>query len=208
MRQPAPTPAQFLVRHRIKRRLLIASALLAIAGATWFDHQHQRDDIRRYEGKTFEVAYVIDGDTLDLQTPDPPRATTRIRLWGIDAPEIAHPQYHDKPAEPFGPEATRLTRELCDGKNVTIHLQPHRLRDRSDMRLLAYLTLPDGTSLNERLIAAGLARADDRWDHECFERYAHLERQAKQDRAGMWTSNAPSKRSAAATQTSRSISNK
>ena len=180
----------------MRRKLILLAAALFLIFITWLDRSvlaTGHDDLRQYEGKTFRVAYVLDGDTLDIIAPDPPRATTRIRLWGIDSPEIAHPQHNDKPAEPFGPEAALFTHQLCNGKDVTLHLQPHRLRDRSDERVLAYVTLPDGSSLNERLLAAGFARADDRWAHERLDRYAQLNRQAQHDQIGLWTPETPKK---------------
>jgi endonuclease YncB( thermonuclease family) len=170
---------------------LFFALALVLSALTWLDRRGlllpRHDDVLKYEGKTFHVAFVIDGDTFDITEPDPPQLTTRIRLWGINAPEIAHPKYSDKPDEPFGPEASRFTHELCDGNDVTLHLQPHRLRARGEARVIAYVTLPDGTSLNERLLSAGLAKADDRWPHEHSERYAMLEKQAQHDRVGLWS---------------------
>jgi endonuclease YncB( thermonuclease family) len=191
MRKWGPKPLEYLARRRRRRIAVTVACVLMLAGLTWLDRAglllHRLDDVQRYEGKTFHVAFVIDGDTLDIAAPDPPRKTTRIRLWGVNAPEVAHPQYNDKPDEPFGPEAATFVHQLCDGRDVQLHLQPHRLRDRSDVRVLAYVTLPDGTSLNERLLAAGLAKADDRWPHEQSERYAMLDKQAQHDRIGVWS---------------------
>lgn len=139
-------------------------------------------DAARYDGRSFQVVAVIDGDTLDLDAPDGRHATTRLRLWGVDTPEAA---YDARPAEPGAAAATQRTAELAYGQSVTVRLEPHRLRGRYG-RLLAYVILPDGTVLNERLLSEGLARADDRWPHRDVDRYAQLEAQAQREGRGLW----------------------
>lgn len=139
-------------------------------------------DRARYDGQTFRVASVTDGDTLRLDTPDGDDATTRVRLWGINTPELSR---DGKPAEPYAQEATDRVGQLAFGLPVTLHLEPHRPRDRYG-RVLGYITLPDGSVLNERLLSEGLARADDRWPHRHAERYARLEEQARHENRGLW----------------------
>lgn len=143
-------------------------------------------DPHRYEGRTFRVVAVVDGDTLDLDVPDGDRPTTRVRLWGIDTPEMGRPHaVPARPAEPWAREATDTARGLALGREVTITLEPRRIRDFYG-RLLAFVTLPDGEVLNETLLAEGLARADDRWPHRHLDRYARLEAQARHDGRGRW----------------------
>jgi len=141
-------------------------------------------DWSRYEGKRFKVTRVIDGDTIDIHHPDKDRPTTRIRLWGIDTPELARPD-KNRPAEPFAEVSTGFTRRLCEGQSIGLKLEPHRLRGRYG-RLLAYVELPDGTMLNERLLSAGLARAEKRFSHRWLDRFISLELQAKREGVGMW----------------------
>ncbi len=141
-----------------------------------------------YHGRTFLVTRVVDGDTLIVQAPDSDD-TVRVRLWGIDTPERAMPDPENPgrmlPAEPFAEEATQRARELCEGKQVRLLIESHRVRDRYD-RLLAHVELPDGTLLAEVLLLEGLARADDRWPHSRLERFAMIEQQARRSRTGLW----------------------
>ncbi len=139
-------------------------------------------DLRRYDGQTFRVVEVIDGDTLDLAVYDGDRPTTRVRLWGIDTPELARPA---RPAEPWADAARRSADRWAFDRRVTLRLEPHRVRDRFG-RLLAYVDLNDGTVLNERLLSEGLAEADARWPHRDLERYARLQEQARRAVAGRW----------------------
>jgi len=148
------------------------------------------DELARYDGRWFTVTRVIDGDTLDIDAPDGDRRVTRVRLWGIDTPEMAH---RDRPrAEPFAQEATDLTRRLAEGRRVRLTLEPHRLRGHYG-RLLAFVELPDGTLLNEALLSAGLARADGRWSHRYIRRFESLEREAREAKRGLWAGSATGK---------------
>ncbi|MEM6853667.1 MAG: thermonuclease family protein [Planctomycetota bacterium] len=139
-------------------------------------------DAARYDGRTFRVVAVVDGDTLDLDTPDDGQPTTRVRLWGINTPEKAR---DGRPAQAGAAEASERAHALAFGQPVTVRLEPHRLRGKYG-RLLVYVILPDGTVLNERLLSEGLARADDRWSHRDMDRYAQLERQAQREGRGLW----------------------
>ena len=139
-------------------------------------------DLARYDDQSFRVARVVDGDTLDLAVPDGDSPTTRVRLWGIDTPEVARAGQR---GEAYSARATELARDVAQGQMVSLDLEPHRLRGRYG-RLLAYVELPDGSVLNERLLLEGLATADDRWPHRHLERYRLLELQAKRQRRGLW----------------------
>lgn len=48
-------------------------------------------DHEKYDGKTFRVVHVVDGDTLDVEATDEVRRhpTTRIRLWGVEGPHTS-----------------------------------------------------------------------------------------------------------------------
>jgi endonuclease YncB( thermonuclease family) len=167
---------------------LIAAALLialVIADRSGWLLVRQPDDMTVYHGAAVRVARVIDGDTFEIQIPDRlhHRPVTQVRLWGVDSPEAAG---RNRPPEPFADEARALTQTLAAKGPVTLTLEPHRTRG-SFGRLLAHAQLPDGSSLNEALLAAGLARADDRWSHSLVGRYAQLERVARREGLGIWS---------------------
>jgi endonuclease YncB( thermonuclease family) len=175
---------------RFRRRRwpwLLAAALLVvliIADRSGWLLVGRDDDMSVYHGVTARVARVIDGDTIEIEIPDHlhQRPVTQVRLWGLDTPEAAG---RDRPAQPLADEARVLTQMLAGDGPVTLTLEPHRTRG-SFGRLLAHVRLPDGTSLNEALLTAGLARADDRWPHSLLGRYAQLERAAHREGLGIW----------------------
>ena len=179
---------QYIRRHRIRARVTIPLAigillLLAIADRNGWFYDHS-GDWGRYENQVVLVTHVVDGDTLHIDIPDAKRSTTRVRLWGIDTPELANPQ-QERLEEPFARESAERARQLAQGKRVRLHLEPHSLRGRYG-RLLAYVELPDGTLLNERLVAEGWARADTRFSHRWSDRFSLLQLQAQRDQIGMW----------------------
>lgn len=140
-------------------------------------------DWNRYHDKTFTVTRVIDGDTFDIDVPDSGSATTRIRLWGVDTPELAH---FGKPVMHFGPEAADFARETLAGRSVHIVLSPKQTRGKFG-RLLAYVYLERGGRMfNEMLLEKGYAYADLRFPHHYFDQFAAADRRARRAGVGMW----------------------
>ncbi|MCS7306812.1 MAG: thermonuclease family protein [Thermoguttaceae bacterium] len=129
-----------------------------------------------------QVWRVIDGDTLELADG------TKVRLIGVDAPELPQP---GQPAEPFAWEATRFTEQFLAGGPVWLQLDPHERWDRYGRRL-AYLWVGD-RMLNEQLLLAGLARArlEFRYSEAMKQRFAQAEAHARQARRGLWALSAP-----------------
>jgi len=96
--------------------------------------------------------YVVDGDTIVI-------SGTRIRIAGIDAPELHHP---------WGKNAKSAMIELCKGKIVTAMIQ----EDVSYDRIVAKCYLSDGTDLAAELVKQGLAID---WPRFSGGAYRHLE---------------------------------
>ena len=82
-------------------------------------------------------AYVIDGDTIIV-------AGHRIRLAGIDAPELD---------EPYGQKSKWEMVRMCKGQDITVRLNGFR----SHERVVGFCYLPDGTDLGAELVRRGLA---------------------------------------------------
>ena len=140
-------------------------------------------DWKKYHKRSFRVEKVIDGDTIDLAVPDNKDPTTRVRLLGVDTPETKNPKTS---VMYFGPEASAFTKKLCENQQVTVLLDT--VADQRDKygRLLAYIRLPDGSILDERLIAEGFGYADPRFEHSFYDKYAQLQEQAMRGKKGLW----------------------
>lgn len=140
-------------------------------------------DSAQYDHNAFEVVRVVDGDTLHLDVPDRDGRITKVRLLGIDAPEMGDAQ--KKPMY-FVDETTRFARDLALHKVVTIYLDEQAGSRDKYGRLLAYVELPDGRFLNEELLLGGYAYADLRFRHSYYQKYKQLEASARAVKAGLW----------------------
>jgi micrococcal nuclease len=189
----ADKPAYAMSRRTIAA--VTALCLLALATAVWLDNgkapliqlpktedEQILCDFAKYDGKSFLVVNVVDGDTIDINIPDGKYEHTRIRLWGVDTPETKDPRTG---VMYFGPEASEETRQLTLGKLVTVYLEERDTRDKYN-RLLAYILLPDRTYLNETLLSEGYAYADTRFRHIFYNKYKQLESAARSAKKGLW----------------------
>jgi micrococcal nuclease len=125
----------------------------------------------------YEVEKVIDGDTIIVKNGG------KVRLLGINAPEIAH---YEQATEPYGQEAHRRLQELLSHKRVYLEFDQRR-RDRYG-RLLAHVTREDGTPVNAILLQEGLARAlflQPNMQH--LQRYYAIESAAQRAKRGIWS---------------------
>lgn len=166
------------------KRIFIAVLLIGVVSIDRAGCLLAPNERRQYDGQWMQVVKIVDGDTIDVRASDGGEPT-RVRLWGIDTPETAK-RFGGQSSEPFADAATELTRRLCAGQTVRLHLESHRLRGTFG-RLLAHVELRDGRILNEELLLAGLARYEPRWAHSKLQRYELLEQQARHDHVGMWS---------------------
>jgi micrococcal nuclease len=181
--------APFWRRHPIAAVSIVALVVLACLDRSGVVPQ-QGDDRSRYHDQVFTVVKVVDGDTLDVDIPDGVHATTRIRLWGVDTPEVAGSR---DGAMYFGAEASAFAKEKLFGKRVRLELSSTRTRDKYD-RLLAYVYIVEtGEMFNELLLTTGHAYADTRFDHVWMERFVDLEKRAMRGRVGLWREVTPEK---------------
>ena len=120
-----------------------------------------------------KVVGVIDGDSIRVMHEG---KAEQIRLIGVDCPEKR---------QPFGTRAKEYTSELAFGKEVTVY---GKSRDRYG-RTLAEVLLPDGRSLNQALLSAGLAWWFRKYSKDL--RLGELERQARNAKLGLWAAPNP-----------------
>lgn len=112
------------------------------------------------EGATTQVRVtaVVDGDTIRVETLGG-RQLGRVRLLGIDAPEVAHPP---EPAECYAEDATRLLEQLAPvgstAELVTDTGQPNRDRYHRLLRYVDRSTSADDVDVAGELLASGAAR--------------------------------------------------
>ena len=108
------------------------------------------------------IAKVTDGDTVVTSEGD------RIRLWGIDAPEMN---------QPYGKEATIALTGLIHGKKLFVEIID---TDRYG-RQVARIYTADGMHINRLLVCSGAA-----WWYEKYALKRHRELEARRMKTGLW----------------------
>jgi micrococcal nuclease len=118
---------------------------------------------------TGKVVGISDGDTISVLREG---KAVKVRLHGVDAPEKA---------QAFGTQARKFTGDLAFQQTVTV-----AIRDTGRYgRLVGEVLLPDGRSLNQELVRAGMA-----WWYRQYAPHdttlAQLEAEARTAKRGLW----------------------
>lgn len=131
-------------------------------------------------GNAYPFIRVVDGDTVIVGVEG---RSEYVRLIGIDSPE---------PNDPGGPEcyateATEHLKELARTGTVVLHFDDTQGARDTYSRLLAYVELPDGTDLGERMLRDGYA-LEFTYDQPYArrEKYLVAENEALTGKAGLW----------------------
>ncbi|MEW5722286.1 MAG: thermonuclease family protein [Thermodesulfobacteriota bacterium] len=142
----------------------VLSALFLVAAAALVYHSWAG----RGGGAEALVVLVHDGDTLEVETGG---RRERVRLFGIDCPEKE---------QPFSREAREYARGRVEGRVVTLRIEDVDAYG----RVVAWVVLPDGGTLNHELVGAGLAWHYTRYSHD--PELARLEDEARRAGRGLW----------------------
>ena len=100
--------------------------------------------------ETATLKYVHDGDTIRLSD------NRKIRLLGIDTPELAH---KGRPTQPFALDAKKSLKTLLSKNNGVVNLVYGKEKKDHYGRTLAHLFLDSGLNVQTALISQGLAIA-------------------------------------------------
>ena len=124
------------------------------------------------------VTSAHDGDTLTLQTD---AGTKKVRLAGIDAPELK---------QPFGPESRDALRQSVLNQSVTVDANKQDRYGRAVGKVLL-----NGEDVNLKLVSAGLAWVYTDYVKELSvedrEQYRAAETAANDARIGLWQDEQP-----------------
>jgi endonuclease YncB( thermonuclease family) len=129
----------------------------------------------------YPVVKVVDGDTIDVEVNGKKQ---RIRLIGIDAPEVHNP---DTPVECFGAEATQEAEAALKGARVRLEADSSQDdKDKYD-RWLRFVWLEGGENFNLQMIEGGYAREytyDKVYKYQT--EFKAAEQEAKLNKRGLW----------------------
>ena len=183
-----PVPDSILLPSRWRRNATVITAVIAVAALIVCERTVQGPiqggDRSRYHDRTFHVVYVVDGDTIDIDAPDADKPKTRVRLWGVDTPELAR---SGRPEMHFAKAAKEFAEQSLVGKEVNVVLAPEKSRDKYG-RLLAYIFCERGGRMfNEKLLEEGFAYADPRFAHPYKRQFESTENRARKNSVGLWS---------------------
>lgn len=130
------------------------------------------------------VVHVVDGDTLDANIDG--LGTVRIRMLGVDTPEVVDPR---KPVQCFGKEASAFSKKtLSVGSRIRLLPDPEADERDTYGRLLRNVYLADGTDYNAYLVKQGYAHAYTYFPLTPSRKVQmiQLQREAKEAGRGLW----------------------
>jgi len=155
---------------RFRRAVLFLFAFVALLGSS----VPSCASPRTVEG---EVTRVIDGDTVTLTTREGTKL--RVRLYGIDAPEVRH---GEMAGQPYGKEARAALAALALGRSVTVEIV-----DIDAHKRMVGIVHRSGVDINLEMVRTGYAWAYRRYLSAPYaSRYLDAEREARGKRLGLW----------------------
>ena len=127
------------------------------------------------------VTNVVNGELVEVSLPG---GATRVRLIGIDAPEVVGP---GELFQCYGAEATSRAVELLAGQSVRLELDASQGERDAAGNLLAYAWLRDGSMYNARMIAEGFAlERSGAAAYRYQGQFKNAEQQARSQQLGLW----------------------
>lgn len=161
-------------RYRFNAAALV---IFVIAVAVYFiQEKGAQQRVTSSGNHSWMVVNVYDGDTVGVLVNG---IEERIRLIGIDAPEMGQ--------VPWGEKAKRFLEDLLasQGRTVTLETDVEQ-RDKYN-RLLAYLRMKDGRIVNEELLLNGYAMLFTVPPNVKYvERFKAAQSSARQKKLGIW----------------------
>lgn len=127
------------------------------------------------------VTNVVNGELVEVSLPG---GAARVRLIGIDAPEVVGP---GELFQCYGTEATSRAVELLAGQSVRLELDESQGERDAAGNLLAYVWLRADTMYNARMIAEGFAL--ERSGPAAYRyqgQFKTFEQQARSQQLGLW----------------------
>ncbi len=129
------------------------------------------------------VEEAVNGDTISVTKND---STNRVRLLGIDAPNLGAEQ--GTSTECFAREAAANVHDVAGGQMVLLQADPSAGEENAAGHLLRYVWFPDGRMLNRDLILQGYAFATtDEIRYTNQEVFEQAETIARTEQRGLWS---------------------
>lgn len=149
-----------------------------------------KEDVLQNSGAGYLVTKVIDGDTFILSDKN------KVRLLGIDAPEMRSSDKMDRDADRTGQDRETISKlgemsfeylkEMIEGKRVLLTKENNYEDTDKYGRLLRYAYLEDGTFINGKMVEDGYAQVFRKFDLSRKSELLELEKDARENERGLW----------------------
>lgn len=126
------------------------------------------------------VVSIIDGDTLIV---DRGGAHERVRLLGVDTPEVHDPR---EPVQFYGAEASAFLSNLLTGEDVYVIAERPGAVDRYGRALAHIYRAPDGLWVNLELVRQGYAKVYSGEAFQDIDLFLTYQKRARETGKGLW----------------------
>jgi len=176
------------MRYRPRRKHIIISTIVLLLAIPAGISQSQGSFITIKKGVLtnqpglYHINHFVDGDTIAV---DMNGTSETVRFIGIDTPETHKPNTQ---VQRYGPAAAAYTQNRIKAAGGHVRLVADSLstnRDRYN-RLLRYVYLPDGTNLDQDLVAKGYAFAYVSFPFTKSTAFSTAEKNAQDKKLGLW----------------------
>ncbi len=134
-----------------------------------------------YTNRLMKILYCVDGDTCLAQTNF--SFKLKIRLLGVDAPEIDH-RPGGQQNQAFGLESKNYINHQLKGQKVWVDAYSYDIYGRT---LAILRTFETKTNFNERLVREGMALAYKNPRYKTFDWALEAENFARKNKKGLWS---------------------
>lgn len=165
--------------HKISLVSLLLVLFVAIGQQQGWFNSAEKGVITTQPG-LYTVDHFVDGDTIAVNMNG---TVETIRFIGIDTPETHKP---NTPVQCYGPAAAAYTKNRIGNSRVRLVSDSLSTnRDRYN-RLLRYVYLPDGTNLDQELVAKGYAFAYTSFPFTKSDAFSAAQTKAQEQHLGLW----------------------
>lgn len=178
----------FKLTGKIISTFITLGFIVLISG--YFIYRSFTDNERTEDVQYYMVVRVVDGDTFELSDK------SRVRLLGIDTPEVHDSEKLERDAESSGQDVKTIKRlgkiasdyvkSIVEGKRVRLERDPKNDDKDKYGRLLRYVYLEDGTCINAKIIKDGYAQVFDKFEISKIDEFRKLQKEARENNRGLW----------------------
>ena len=163
-----------------KRYSVISCILiLSVISLAYGIKERHSPDVKKGAGNTVRVEKIYDGDTIASFVD---AHFEKIRLIGIDAPELDQ--------RPWGKKAKECIGSLITASESMVSLEYDVERRDKYGRLLAYIRTHDGKMINEEMLKKGCAVLFTIPPNVKYvERFRAAQKEAQEHKTGIWSEN-------------------